>query len=162
MEQLVRRLDGMALFEEAELSPTSLPLGEVLEAAIDLRRGQLEQAGIAVKTDIAKDILISADAEAMKRVMDELTDNALKFAKTRAFFSLRRAGERVILHSENDADLPDGPCDQVFDRFTTLENAPEGAGAGLGLSCVKDIVLAHKGRVSARVENGSFILEIDL
>ena len=162
MEQLVRRLDGMALFEEAELSPTSLPLGEVLEAAIDLRRGQFEQAGIAVKTDIAKDVLISADAEAMKRVMDELTDNALKFAKTRAFFCLRRAGERVILHSENDADLPDGPCDQAFDRFTTLENAPEGAGAGLGLSCVKDIVLAHKGRSSARVENGSFILEIDL
>ena len=162
MEQLVRRLGGMALFEAAELNRTNLPLGEVLEAAVELRREQMTQAGLSVTTDIDKSILLSADAEAMKRVMDELTDNALKFAKTRAAFSLRREGERVILRSENDADLPDGPCDQVFDRFTTLENAPDGAGAGLGLSCVKDIVLCHKGRASARVENGLFILEIDL
>ena len=67
----------------------------------------------------------------------------------------------MILSTQNDAELPDGPCDQVFDRFTTLENVAEGA-VGLGLAAVKDIVVAHDGRVSANVADGVFAIRVAL
>jgi len=67
----------------------------------------------------------------------------------------------VILETQNDTDLPDGSVDQVFDRFTTLANASE-EDLGMGLAYVKDIVKAHKGRVTAAVANGTFTLRIAL
>ena len=62
----------------------------------------------------------------------------------------------------NDTNLPDGTVDQVFDRFTRLDNAKDIPGAGLGLSHVKEIVKAHNGRASAKVEYGVFTLRISL
>lgn len=69
----------------------------------------------------------------------------------------------VLIRAYNDADLPDGPADQALDRFTVLDNAKDKEdGAGLGLAYVKEIVTAYKGRVSAEVRNGAFILKITL
>ena len=62
----------------------------------------------------------------------------------------------------NDTSLADGSIDQIFDRFTTLENAKDKNTVGLGLSYVKDIVKAHNGRVSANVKDNIFTLEIAL
>ena len=70
-------------------------------------------------------------------------------------------GHSVIIAS-NDTNLPDGTLDQVFDRFTRLDNARDLPGAGLGLSHVKEIVQAHNGRAGAKAANGEFILRISL
>ena len=72
------------------------------------------------------------------------------------------AGGRVRLCQTGDTELNDRPADQIFDRFTRLENAEGVPGAGLGLWKVKEIVKAHNGRQSARVSGGVFTLEIDL
>ena len=93
----------------------------------------------------------------MSRLTDELIDNAVKFALTKVSFTLKNENGYVVIETANDASLPDGPADQVFDRFTTLENSD---GTGLGLSYVKDIVKAHKGRASAEVAGGIFTLRI--
>ena len=75
---------------------------------------------------------------------------------------LERQAERITLRLENDTDLPEGAVDQIFDRFITLENATDPEHVGLGLAYVKDAVRALDGRVSARVEGGTFVLRIDL
>ena len=58
-------------------------------------------------------------------------------------------------------ELPDGSADQIFDRFAILANAPEDS-VGLGLAYVRDIVKAHDGRVSAKIADGVFTLQLDL
>ena len=91
----------------------------------------------------------------------ELIRNALKDADSWVSFSLERTKDRVILETRNDTDLPDGPADQIFDRFTTLDNAAK-EDSGMGLAYVKDIVKAHKGRAAASVAEGIFTLRIAL
>ena len=98
----------------------------------------------------------------IRKVISELISNSVKFALSKATFSLKKQNERIKIVQMNDTDLPNGSYDQIFDRFTRLDNASDKDGAGLGLSYVKDIVKAHNGRVSAKVNNGIFTITIDL
>ena len=97
-----------------------------------------------------------------QKALSELAENALKYSLTKANFTLKKQKDRIIILQTNDTDLPDGNIDQIFDKFTTLENAKDKNSTGLGLSFVKDIAKAHNGRVSAKVANGIFYLEIAL
>ena len=98
----------------------------------------------------------------MASVMRELTANALRFALSRASFTLKRENDRILLTASNDAALEGENVEQVFDRFARLENAAGTDGAGLGLSYVKEAVKAHSGRVNAAFADGVFTLRIDL
>ena len=94
--------------------------------------------------------------------MRELISNSLKFSVSKASFTLARHKDRIKLIQKNDAKLPDGNYDQIFDRFTMLENAEGTSGTGLGLAYVKDTVRASNGRLSAAVRNGTMTISIDL
>ena len=162
MRELVEKLAALAIFTDENREKATVPLSEYLRSELEQKAERFAARGIALDSQIAPDVTISADADALHHVLSELTDNALKYSLTRCGFSLTREGERIILETRNDTSLPDGSADQVFDRFTTLSNAPEGAGAGLGLSYVKDAILAMDGRVSAKIQNGEFILRLAL
>ena len=107
-------------------------------------------------------VTVSGDAAALNGMIQEIVENALKFSLTRASFELKNENGLVRFTSSNDTDLKTGSTDQIFDRFTRLENAKGKAGNGLGLSYVKDAVKAHNGRMSAGVADGVFTLRITL
>lgn len=157
MNELVEKLGKIGLFEDGDIRPEKVPLSEYLSAALDSSEERFASRNLELKADIAPDVTVNADPEAMSRLTDELIDNAVKFALTKVSFTLKNENGYVVIETANDASLPDGPADQVFDRFTTLENSD---GTGLGLSYVKDIVKAHKGRASAEVAGGIFTLRI--
>ena len=145
------------------MAPAEVPVSEFLSAVLDRASAHFSERGIELTTDIASDVRLKADPEAMKQMLDELTLNTLKFALTKAEFSLKSENGHVLLEIRNDAALPDGPANQVFDRFTVLENAKDAEnGAGLGLAYVKAIVKAHNGRADAAVSGGFFTLRITL
>ena len=161
MGALVKDLGRMAVFSSEQDLP-ELSLSAMTMDALNHKAERFAAKGLDISTEIAPDIKVKADAAMMGRVLDELTDNMIKYAKTHVRLILKKEGERILLQTENDSDLPAGDADQVFDRFTTLKNAsPEEA--GLGLSYVKDAVKSMDGRVSARVlEGGTFLLQIGL
>ena len=160
--QLVEKISAMGIFDDEKMQPAPVDLSDLLHASIDCSADSFASAGIAADKSIESGVTINADPEAMKQVIDELIANAAKYSVSKVLFSLKREGDRVVMQSENDARLPDGSCDQVFDRFTKLENAADNDSAGLGLSYVKDMVMAHDGRVNAVVSGGRFILRIAL
>ena len=161
MEELVSRIETLSIFNEPESEHYEVPLSDLLRASLDEAAERFEARSLPLSVDIAPDIRLSASAESMKRMVDELIDNALRYASGDVSFRLYRESERIVLLTENGTALPDGSYDNVFDRFTTLDNAPEDA-AGLGLAAVKEIVKAHDGRASARVANGVFTVRIAL
>ena len=161
LNELVDKLGTVGVFGDEETSRAEVPVSEYLSAALDREAENFAARGIELTENIAPDITVSADPDAMKRMIDELVGNALKFALTKAGFGLSEKNGSVLIEASNDAGLPDGPADQVFDRFTTLQNAKEGD-AGLGLSFVKETVKAHNGRASASVSGGTFTLRVTL
>ena len=161
MNELVDKLGSVGIFDEEKMSAAEISLSEVLAAALDREKADFSSRGIELTADIAPDVKVKADPEGMSKLTDELVGNALKFALTKAHFKLKNENGVILIQAQNDTDLPDGPADQAFDRFTTLQNAKEGD-AGLGLSYVKQTVKAHNGRASAAVSGGIFTLCITL
>ena len=161
MDAIVRRLSSLTIFEENDMARTEFNLSDLVEQAIDRNAERFNERRIELKTDIDKGITLYGQPEALGEIMNELIENTLKYARGDAAFRLCREGERVKLIAENKTELPDGAVDQVFDRFTVLKNAEEGS-VGLGLAYVKEITAAHNGRASAAVEDGRFILRLDL
>jgi two-component system OmpR family sensor kinase len=88
-------------------------------------------------------------------VIDNLLANVRRHTPpdTRAFVSLRAAGDQVILTVE-DAGPGVAFADRelVFGRFSRPDAARgrEHGGAGLGLAIVRSIVSAHGGSISIR------------
>lgn len=161
MDDLTGRLESLTIYEEADTAKEDVSLSAMLQTQMEIADERFVEKGLTLRSDIEPDVMIEAYPEAMKRMVNELIDNAILYSVTGASFRLRRESERIILTTENDTDLRDGEYDQVFDRFTTLENAVEGA-VGLGLSTVKEIVKKHDGRATAWVKGGVFTVRITL
>ena len=163
LNELVEKLKTIGIYEDENGELSEISLSDHLKIALEAKAGAFSEKGIELITDIEPDVKLQADPAAIKQTFDELCDNAVKYSITRACFKLKNENGHVLIEASNDADLPDGPADQVFDRFTTLNNAKgKENGAGLGLSYVKETVKAHKGRASAEVKDGDFIIRITL
>lgn len=161
MNELIDRLGSVGIFDEENMTREKVPLSEYLSAALEREAGNFREREIEVTTDIAPGITVTADPEGMSGMTDEIVANALRFALSKAEFTLKNENGVVLFRERNDTDLPDGPADQAFDRFTKLRNAKED-GAGLGLAYVKQTVKAHNGRAEAAVADGTFTIRITI
>lgn len=155
MSELVGRLGSLAIYDKNEAAETEYALSELVQELTDKAQEGFTQQGLSLETRIQPGIRLRGSPEAMESILAELLENCRKYARSRALISLEASGSRIRLLAANDAQLPEGAVDQVFDRFTLLSNAREGS-VGLGLAGVKEKVLAQGGRVSAKVEQGWF------
>ena len=162
MTELVKHLGALAIFEEKDMAVSNINLSEVMQDFVESRKEKFDEKKIALDSNITPDINFEGDEQAIKKILSELAENALRYSLSKAEFTLKKKGDRIIIQQTNDTDLSNGSVDEIFDRFTTLGNAKDKNTTGLGLSYVKDIVKAHNGRVSAKVANGIFTLEIAL
>lgn len=162
MTRLLRRLSTLSLYEDGKLEASRINFSDMINVILDSRKDDFVTAGLRLELEIAPDVMLSGDEEALKRMCRELVDNSLKFARSYAVFTLEKRADRIVLKQKNDTGLPNGVVNQVFDRFTTLENGEGSENVGLGLSYVKDIVTRHKGRANAVVENQVFELSLYL
>ncbi|MCP3961384.1 MAG: HAMP domain-containing histidine kinase [bacterium] len=138
--------------------------GEVLAAALAEYQPMLEEKGFEVEERIEEPLPeVMADASALRRAIQNLIANALKYGTEGAWIRLgARAGEgsggRELLLSVEDRgpgiaakDLP-----HLFEPFYRGSNGSGEPipGSGLGLSLVKHIVEGHGGRVEVATAEG--------
>lgn len=159
MTGLVGDLGNLAIFDEEKVP---VDLSAVLTELAERYSPRFTEKGMSLTAQITPGITVTGSEELLRRIGEELLENALKFAGPETVLTLSREGERIRLTSVNDALLPDGNYENAFDRFTRLSNAEGIPGAGLGLAFVRDAVRTVKGRASARAEAGKFILQLSL
>lgn len=96
------------------------------------------------------------DLRLMERVLDNLINNALRYAHDKIHISLGIDGEYASLQVEDDGPgIPEEERLRIFEPFVRLDPSRDRAtgGCGLGLAIVHSIAVAYQGRVS--VESSS-------
>ena len=99
----------------------------------------------------AAPVTVSADPAALRRVLANLLDNAVRHAGTAVDVTVSIVDSEALLSVTDDGPgIPATDRDRVFDRFTRLDAARgrHGGGAGLGLAIVRELVRAHGGTVT--------------
>ena len=96
------------------------------------------------------------DRQQLARVVSNLADNAIRHATTTVSFTLTETNGRAILTVADDGiGIPEDRRQQVFERFTRLDDSRATAtgGAGLGLAIARAIVEAHGGTLVVEADD---------
>ena len=97
------------------------------------------------------DVAVLAPADHVRRVLENLLDNAARHARSTVVVSASLAGDTVHLLVDDDgAGIRPEDRDRVFDRFTRLDEARarDAGGSGLGLAIVHELVERDGGQVA--------------
>lgn len=110
---------------------------------------------------------VSIDVDQMKRVLDNLIENSMKYAQTDVLKIIIHVsdenGQAVIRVQDNGAGLSEEKLAFVFDQFYRGDESrnSKNDGSGLGLYVCKYIVEQQKGSIKAYNEDG-FVVKIIL
>jgi signal transduction histidine kinase len=150
LDQLVKDLLALARSDEA---------GGVLRRREPVALDQLV-------TDVADDYLdarvpvrsstdavsVDGDPEALRRVVVNLLDNAVRYARSEVTVDIAVNGDGTaeLVIRDDGPGIPEDERERVFDRFyrTHESRSRDTGGTGLGLPIVRDVVRAHGGTVS--------------
>jgi signal transduction histidine kinase len=94
---------------------------------------------------------VQGDADALRRMMRNVGENAARHASSRVDIALVERGDEVVLTVDDDGPgIPASERARVLQRFVRLDDARsrDDGGSGLGLSIVDEVVRAHSGSVS--------------
>jgi heavy metal sensor kinase len=105
-----------------------------------------------VTSAIDRGLVIEADEQLLRQLLNNLVSNAIRYCKTDGWIDLtaHRRGANVEITFANAADAIDPQSRRrLFDRFHRLDPARgrDSEGTGLGLSLAREIARAHGGDV---------------
>jgi signal transduction histidine kinase len=144
--------------EIIELGPLARSRIEVLTAAAEAR-------GQTIKTSLKDGCTIRGVPALLERVVDNLIGNALKYSSDgdTVDVGVRHTENGVILEVRDQGQgIAPEAQPHLFERFYRAPGT-EGAGAGLGLSLVKEVVDWHGGCISVESERGvGSVFTVDL
>lgn len=173
LNELVLDMLSLARLDAGEDTYAHAPLtvDPVIHDCVENHRGRAEAKSLSLveRIDGLDDtVQIFADKEALRQILDNLIDNAIKYTPEGGRIRvLGRAEERRVLIEVSDTGIgiPRDEIPRVFERFYRVDRSRGRSigGTGLGLAIVKHIVqrLGGQIRVESRVNAGStFILSL--
>ncbi len=118
-----------------------------------------ESKKIQIKTSYSETMTtVVADAMAMRRVFQNLLDNALKFTPAGGQISLKVAptnGSVCVEIEDNGPGMSKDELSRIFNRFAQGRAGRKfSPGTGLGLFLCKQIVEAHNGQIVCQSQEG--------
>lgn len=109
-----------------------------------------EARGIDLGLEEAGNIVISAELQTLRLVLNNALDNALRYTPPSGTVSLRlyiEGDDAVFEMSDSGPGIPAAERERVFDPFYRIEGAG-GEGSGLGLAIVRDAAARLGGVIS--------------
>jgi len=149
MQQLLEELLELSRIGRLVNPSEEIPLGGLVNEAIELVSGRISQRGVRV--EVAQNLpSVYADRVRLREVLENLIDNAVKFmgeqSDPHVEIGVRYDGdERVFYVKDNGIGIAPRYQERVFDLFERFDANMEGS--GVGLATVKRIVEFHKGRI---------------
>ena len=155
LSRLVDNVLDFARIERGDRTYQRRPcdLGEAARAALETFGGVFATEGFEVEEAIAGPLPpVLADQEAVEGAVANILGNAVKYSpgpKAVRVAVEQREAEVMVEVADRGIGLPAGEEERIFEQFHRGANAASTAGTGLGLSLVRNVVEAHRGRVEA-------------
>jgi hypothetical protein len=160
--RLTRITDDLLLLassdeERLTLRPERTEVRTLLTRAATAAGARAAAAGVSCWVDAPPELEARVDPGRLRQAVDNLIDNALRFAPagTQILIRARISGPELVIEVRDAG--PGFPAEFIphaFERFRRPDSgrARSDGGAGLGLAIVHAIALAHGGRATARNE----------
>jgi len=162
-ERILIMLNTLMDVSEAETGAMKLNLEEMnvaplIDDVVDLYGYVAEEKGVFVHAGFPDELYLTADRSRLRQVLANLLDNAIKYTPTGGRIDIEASrGEREVEITVKDTGvgISEDELDNIWDRLYRGDKSRSQRGLGLGLSLVKAIVGAHKGRVEVMSKPGS-------
>lgn len=163
IDQEARRLthlvENLLHFSRSErrltrLSPTPAPLAPLLTEAAEAFTPLAAARGVTLCTELTDGVVAPVDADALRQMLLNLLDNAVKYGPAGQTVTLRLTvsdGRALVCVDDQGLGIPPADRERIWDRFWRLERdrGSAVAGTGIGLSVVRELVALHGGRAWA-------------
>jgi signal transduction histidine kinase len=154
IDRMARLVDDLLLLARmdagqqrtARRASEAVDVGAVVAAAVAVAAG----ARVQVRSAVSGELRVAADPDGLRRVVQNLVDNAVRHARTEVSVeATREEGDVVLAVADDGPGVPDADRERVFERFARLDDARgrDSGGSGLGLAIVRELVTAYAGTV---------------
>ena len=113
-----------------------------------------------------EDVMAYVDEEAIKKIMSNLFNNAIKYAKNEVILKLEVNDTEFILKIQNDGSLiPQHLKKRIFEPFFRTNEVSNQTGTGIGLSLAYSLTELHSGKLILANEDthlNTFIFSLPL
>lgn len=130
-----------------------------LHQQYEARLKDLAREGISLKLDLSDPVYISADQQKLRKVLEHLLDNAIKFTpegQVSLGFEITDKQEYCFYVRDTGIGIPIDKQTEVFESFRQVDEglSRQHQGSGLGLSLAKHYVEIMGGRIGLHSEEG--------
>lgn len=153
LQQLIENLLSFSAWQTKNevLTLTDFPLRGLVISVAKTQRLTLKAADIQLKLDI-DDIVVNADRDKMRTVLDNLLSNAIKFTPKGGTITIAAhatPNSFVLEFADTGPGIPEHESPRIFEAFFQGGQQQGGhiAGTGIGLSVVLECIQAHDGSV---------------
>lgn len=156
-DRLVHLTEDLLLLAQSDefegfVRPTEVDLVPLIAGTVDGHRARARAGAVAIDVATPPVLFVRADPVRLRQAIDNLIDNALRFAPQGSSIAVRLdsdSDEVTITIADEGPGIDPNFLPHAFDRFSRPDEARQldAGGTGLGLSIAQAIAHAHCGDV---------------
>jgi signal transduction histidine kinase len=138
-------------------------LDELTASVLDAHAELAAERGVSLRRVLAEQ-LVPGDPLLLERLISNLVTNAIMYNQPDGWAEVTVSAQPTLTVRNTGQDIPAAALPSVFEPFRRLAaDRTDHRGAGLGLSIVRAITVAHDGAIHAQPrDGGGLIIEIEL
>lgn len=160
--RMVGDLEKLAKIEDENLilNKTSFDLAALLRHIAKSFESEAVKKGVFIKLDnVEKEKLITADRDKISQVLTNLISNAIKYTERDGSVEIKITDKELytaVSVADTGIGIAEDDLPFIFERFYRVDKSRNRltGGSGIGLTIVKAIVEAHRGKINVESELG--------
>src|SRR5438309_468489 len=137
--------------QTSHITPEPTALGPLVQEVIDGFAPLAAARGATLSAAIPEDLVVTADPGAVRQMLLNLLDNAVKYGPAGQVVRIgatRETGVAKLWVDDGGPGIPRADRERVWERFWRLGRDRESAvaGSGIGLAVVRELATLHHGR----------------
>lgn len=158
LDKMIGELLALSRTESSEIPDEEyFDLFGLVDAVVNDARYEAQLPGVEIamhpETPDDADYTVKGNAELMRRAVDNVVRNALRFSARGQTITVSLAHFEDFLQIEvadQGPGVEEDKLSSIFDPFVRVKSPLSGKGYGLGLAITRKVMVAHEGKVDAR------------